>query len=67
MFRPLSNLTDYEIILASGSPRRRELLGLLDIPFKVDTSHSVDETVPDGLRPEEIPAYLSALKAGAYP
>lgn len=67
MFRPLANLTDYDIILASGSPRRRELLGLLDIPFRVDTSHSVDETVPEGMAAEEIPAYLSAVKASAYP
>lgn len=67
MFHPLANLDRYDVVLASGSPRRRELLAMLDIQFTVDTSHSVDETVPDGMVPEEIPAYLSQLKADAYP
>lgn len=67
IFRPLANLTGYDIVLASASPRRRELLDLLDIPFRVDTSYSVDETVPEGMVAEEIPAYLSSLKASAYP
>ena len=67
MFHPLANLDRYDVVLASGSPRRRELLAMLDIQFMVDTSHSVDETVPDGMAPEEIPAYLSQLKAAAYP
>lgn len=67
MYRPLSNLDKYDIILASGSPRRRELLGMLDIDFTVDTTHSVDEVTPAGLPVEEIPAYLSALKGAAYP
>ncbi len=67
MFHPLANLDRYEIILASGSPRRRELLAMLDIDFTVDTSHPVDETVPEGMKAEEIPLYLSQLKAAAYP
>jgi len=67
MFHPLDNLKNYDIVLASASPRRRELLGLLDIDFRVDTSHSVDEVVPDGLPVEEVAPYLSRLKAGAYP
>ena len=67
MFRPLDNLKSYDIILASGSPRRRELLSMLDIDFRVDTSHSVDETVPDGLSADEVAPYLSRLKAMAYP
>ncbi len=66
-FSPLDNLSKYQVILASGSPRRKELLELLDVDFIVDTSHSVDETVPAGMAPEDIPAYLSALKASAYP
>ncbi|MCM1522563.1 MAG: Maf family nucleotide pyrophosphatase [Muribaculaceae bacterium] len=57
----------YDVVLASGSPRRRELLKMLDIDFTVDTSHPVDETVPSGMTPEDIPAYLSQLKADAYP
>lgn len=67
MFHPLDNLRDYDVILASGSPRRRELLSMLDIDFRVDTSHSVDETVPAGLEAVEVAPYLSRLKAEAYP
>lgn len=67
MFHPLSNLKEYEIILASGSPRRRELLGMLDIEFRVDTSHGVEETVPEGLPAAQVAPYLSRLKAMAYP
>lgn len=67
MFHPLENLDGYRVILASGSPRRRELLGLLDIDFTVDTSHSVDETVPEGMDACDVPVYLSRLKADAYP
>ncbi len=67
MFRPLDNLKEYEIILASGSPRRRELLGMLDVDFRVDTSHTVDEVVPEGMSALETAPYLSRLKAMAYP
>lgn len=67
MFHPLDNLSGYEVILASGSPRRRELLEMLDVDFRVDTSHPVDEIVPDGTPAEEVPVYLSRLKASAYP
>ncbi|MDE6490435.1 MAG: Maf family nucleotide pyrophosphatase [Muribaculaceae bacterium] len=64
----MENLKNWHFILASGSPRRRELLAMLDIDFTVDTSHKVDEIVPDGAvtSPEDIPAYLSQIKAEAY-
>lgn len=55
-----------KFILASGSPRRRELLQMLDLDFTVDTSRSVDETVPPGMKTEDIPLYLSQLKAAPY-
>lgn len=54
---------DYKFTLASGSPRRRELLAMLDVDFTVDTSRTVDEVVPEGLAATEVPAYLSRLKA----
>lgn len=53
-------------VLASGSPRRRELLGMLDVEFRVDTSCPVDEVVPPTLPAAEVPAYLSRLKAQPY-
>lgn len=53
-------------ILASGSPRRRELMAMLDLDFRVDTSKSVDEVVPQSLPAEEVPGFLSRLKAEPY-
>ena len=50
------------IILASASPRRKELLGLITKEFKIIPS-GVEETVPDGLPPEKQPEYLARLKA----
>ena len=67
MNQPLENIKDFDIILASGSPRRCELLGMLDVDFRVDTSHGVDETVPEGVSPMDVAPYLSQLKASAYP
>lgn len=67
MFHPLENLDKFCVVLASGSPRRKELLGLLDLSFTVDTSHSVDEKVPEGMPARDVPDYLSRLKADAFP
>lgn len=56
----------YKIILASNSPRRRELLAGLDIPFEVRVLPSVDESYPDALQAGDIPLYISREKANAY-
>lgn len=53
-----------QIILASGSPRRKELLQLLQIPFIIKVS-DCDESVSDALTPEEIVMELSKRKARA--
>lgn len=53
-------------MLASGSPRRRELLGLLDVEVELAPLKEIDESYPAGLQPEEVPAYISRLKARAY-
>lgn len=50
------------LVLASGSPRRRALLGLLGLPFIVDPS-GADEVVPAGATPEEVARFLALLKA----
>lgn len=52
------------IVLASGSPRRRELLERIGASFTVRTPE-VDETVPEGLFPRETVEYLSRVKADA--
>lgn len=63
---PLDNLSKYNIYLASGSPRRRELLAMLGVDFTRADLVEVDEIVPDGLDAAEVPLYLANLKAEAY-
>ena len=62
----LDNLKQYNIILASNSPRRKELLAGLDIPFEVKVIPGRDENCPAYLKGSEIPRYLSRKKAEAY-
>ena len=62
----LDNLNKYKIILASASPRRRELLAGLDIPFEVRPLPGVDESFPSSLQGGDIPLYISKKKAEAY-
>lgn len=56
-----------EIILASGSPRRRELLAWMGIPFRVAEPYSVDEVYPADLAPHDVPVYLAETKCNAFP
>lgn len=62
----LDNLKKYNIILASGSPRRKELLEGLGVDFRVEVVNGIEETYPHALPVAEIPVYLSRLKAHAY-
>ena len=55
-----------KIILASNSPRRRELLGGLGYPYEVRVLDGVDESYPESLRGGEVAAYISRVKADAY-
>ncbi|MDE6346580.1 MAG: Maf family nucleotide pyrophosphatase [Muribaculaceae bacterium] len=55
-----------KILLGSGSPRRRELLLMMDIDFEAIKLNDVDEVYPEALGAEEVPAYLSRLKAECY-
>lgn len=54
-----------QIILGSQSPRRRELLAGLDIPFTA-VSIEADESYPSHLKAGDIPYYISRAKAQAY-
>jgi septum formation protein len=54
-----------KIILASKSPRRQELLRLMDIDFRI-VLKDVDESYPDNLTPEEIAVYIAEKKAYAF-
>ncbi|MBR5813022.1 MAG: septum formation protein Maf [Bacteroidaceae bacterium] len=62
----LDNLKKYRIILASASPRRRELLAGLDVDFEVRSLPDVDESFPAELQGGDIPLYISKKKADAY-
>ena len=62
----LDNLKDYNIILASASPRRRELMHGLDVTFTVRALPDVDESFPAELQGGDIPLYISKKKADAY-
>ncbi|MGE5449120.1 MAG: Maf-like protein [Bacteroidales bacterium] len=61
----LENLQKYEIILASQSPRRQQLLHELGLEFKVQ-SMNVAEDFPDHLGMTEVPVFLAELKAAAF-
>ncbi len=54
------------IILASASPRRHELLKMIVEDFRIAHGREVDEVYPADLPKEEVPVYLSQLKASAY-
>ena len=59
-------LTDYKVILASNSPRRKELLSGLDIQYEIKTLPDIDESYPEDLQGEDIAIYIAREKANAY-
>ena len=62
----LENLNKYKVVLASNSPRRKELLSGLGIAYEVKTLPDIDESFPEGMEGVEIPAYIARAKADAY-
>lgn len=60
-------LRSYRLLLASQSPRRRELLTGCGLPYKPAPRYDCEEVYPDKLPAEEVPGYLSKLKSEAYP
>lgn len=62
----LNNLKKYHIVLASNSPRRRELLSGLGLDYEVRTLPGIEESFPCSLESEQIPLYISREKAAAY-
>lgn len=56
----------YKIVLASNSPRRKELLAGLDVPFEVRVIKGIQEGYPEDLPVTEIPKYIAREKAAAY-
>lgn len=63
----MDNLVNkYKVILASNSPRRKELLAGLGMPFEVRVMQDIDESYPDDLPVSEVALYIAGRKADAY-
>ena len=60
----INHLLNIDVILASGSPRRKQLLEDAGINFRIHTKN-VEENYPVYLQRSEIPLYLSKIKAHA--
>lgn len=58
--------TSRKLILASSSPRRKQILEALNIPFSVKRIE-FNESYPQGLSPEEVPVFISQQKAKQLP
>lgn len=66
MENPLNNLEKYNVVLASNSPRRKQLLEQLGVKFTTRVIKDIDESYPQDMPAEEIAGYISAKKARAY-
>ncbi|MCD8033998.1 MAG: Maf family nucleotide pyrophosphatase [Alistipes sp.] len=60
-------LKPYRLLLASQSPRRRELMTGCGLPYEPAPKYDCEEVYPADLPAEEVPLYLSQLKSRAYP
>ena len=54
---------NHRLVLASGSPRRKELLGALDLDFEIDSKTAFEELYPEDLPVEKVPLYLAEGKS----
>lgn len=62
----LARLNTYDIILASKSPRRQQLLEGIGVRFRTVNDRDMDEVYPGELKREEIPVYLAKAKSMHY-
>ena len=60
-------LKNKEIILASNSPRRRELMSDAGFQFNVAAKYEIDEIYPSDIAADDVAEYLSQLKSAGYP
>lgn len=63
LYQPLDGC---KILLASHSPRRRELLGKLDVELTILPLIEVEESYPSDLKSEDVAAFISRKKANPY-
>ena len=61
----MQRISNYDIILASNSPRRQQFLKDIGLDFRIKT-HSVEEIFPEELKAAEISDYLVKLKAKPF-
>ena len=62
----LDNLKGKHVMLASGSPRRQELLREMGVDFDTVTKPGVTEQYPENLNPKDVAEYVANEKADAY-
>ncbi|MEG1405424.1 MAG: septum formation inhibitor Maf, partial [Alistipes sp.] len=60
-------LKNYQLLLASHSPRRQQLLRDSGINYTLIDKYEVEELYPPTMAAEEVPLFLSQLKSDAYP
>lgn len=60
-------LKSYRLILASQSPRRRQLLSDCGLKYELAERYEVEEVFPATMEADEVPVYLSRLKSDGYP
>ena len=60
------DLSEYKVILASNSPRRKELLTGLDFNYEIKVLPDIDESFPEHLQDKDIAIYVAKKKANAY-
>ncbi len=58
--------TRFQILLASNSPRRRELLNMIVPDYRLASGHDTEETYPASIPQSKVPEYLSQIKAAPY-
>lgn len=59
-------LGNRKLILASASPRRKELLAGLGVDFTIDTGNTFEEIAPEGMPLEQIPEYMAKGKSHGF-
>ena len=59
-------ITNYKVLLASNSPRRKELLQGIDIDFEIKVLPDIDESYPSSLPVDEVAEFIAEKKASSY-
>ena len=62
----LEHLKKFQVLLASNSPRRQELLSQMGLPFRTYVIPGIDESYPTELSDDEVAAFITQKKASAY-